>query len=183
MNQFSFMWLSRAFFGATLLIAFGSALAQQRYPVESRSEWHTGRYTQQHIIEAHDIAGHQIRIFELHRASNESSRMAFRGTKVKESRVWGYSDAFGGVGRNWGYGTWMLEDGNRINFEYSGTSQSQPTGNGGRIGTYDGVARITGGTGPFGGIRGMLVDVVEFNTDSSSGYNRATSKGEYWFVD
>jgi hypothetical protein len=100
---------------------------------------------------------------------------------VRESRVWGYSGAFDGVARKWDYGTWMLEDGNRINFEYSGTSQ--PTGNGGRFGTYDGIARIAGGTGPFSGIRGMLVDVVEFNTDSGSEYNRATSKGEYWFID
>lgn len=65
----------------------------------------------------------------------------------------------------------------------AGTSQSQPTDTGARVGTYHGTARITGGTGKFKGVRGTLVDVVEFKTDPAGGYNRASSKGEYWFVD
>ncbi|MEX0959824.1 MAG: hypothetical protein WDZ63_11110 [Burkholderiales bacterium] len=89
MNQFSFLWVLRVCIGATLLIALGSALAQQRYPIESRSEWHTGRYTQQHIIEASDVPGHQIRIIESHRVQNDKSRMAVAGTKVKENWFWG----------------------------------------------------------------------------------------------
>jgi hypothetical protein len=49
------------------------------------------------------------------------------------------------------------------------------------VGTYHGTARITGGTGKFKGVRGTIVDLVEFNTDPAGGYNRASSKGEYWF--
>lgn len=171
---------------ATAVGLFGLSLpiqAQQKFPIESQSDWYTSRYTKQHIIEANDVAGHQIRIFELHRVSNEKTRMAFSGSRVRESWVWGYSDSVSGVGRNWGYGTWYLEDGNRISFEYAGTSKSQLADNGVSVGTYHGVARITGGTGKFKGVRGMLSDVVEFNTDPASGYNRASSKGEYWFSD
>lgn len=171
---------------AAAVIVFSLSLpiqAQQRYPIESQSDWYTSQYTKQHIIEANDIAGHQIRIFELHRVSNEQTRMAVSGTKVRESWVWGYSDSIAGVGKNWGYGTWTLEDGNRISFEYAGTSQSQIAETGARVGTYHGTARITGGTGKFKGVRGILSDVVEFNTDPAGGYNRASSKGEYWFLD
>lgn len=168
-----------------IAVLFGLALpvqAEQRYPIESRSDWHTGRYTQQHIIEAGDVPGHQIRIIELHRVQNEKSRMAVAGTKVTESWFWGYSDYVSGVGRSWGYGAWVLEDGNRIFSEYSGVSESRPLSVGGTEGTYHGTGRLTGGTGKFKSIRGTLIDTVEFNT-GPSGYNRGSTKGEYWFID
>lgn len=158
--------------------------AQQRYPIESKSEWQAeGKYTQQHIIDAGDIPGHQIRILEIHRTYNEKSHFAVSGVKVKESWIWGYSDFNKGVGKAWGYVVWVLEDGGKVFSEYSGSANSRPIGSGVAEGTYHGTTRLTGGTGKYRGIRGTMTDAVEFNTDPASGYNRGNSKGEYWFVE
>ena len=165
-------------------VAPGTASAQQRYPIESRSEWQAeGKYTQQHIIDAGDIPGHQIRILEIRRTYNEKSRFAVSGIKVKENWTWGYSDYVLGVGKAWGYTVWILEDGGKVFLEYSGGSNTQPTGSGAVEGTFHGTARLTGGTGKYRGIRGTMTDAVEFNTDPASGYNRGNGKGEYWFVE
>lgn len=60
---------------ALLLLAFAAprtASAQQRYPIETRSEWQLeGRYTKEHIIDVGDVPGHQIRILELYRTYND----------------------------------------------------------------------------------------------------------------
>jgi hypothetical protein len=77
----------------------------------------------------------------------------------------------------------MMEDGNKISGEYTGTSETQATSTGSRRGTHHGIARISGGTGRFAKIRGQMVDTAEFDTDPNSGYNRVSSKGEYWFVE
>ena len=45
------------------------------------------------------------------------------------------------------------------------------------------VTRITGGTGKYKGIRGLMRDTVQFDTDPASGYSRSATKGEYWFQD
>ena len=174
--------LSAAALTGLLLVFTSVALAQQRYPIESRSDWQAeGKYTQQHIIDAGDIPGHQVRILELRRTYNDKSRFAVSGVKVKENWIWGYSDYIKGVGKAWGYAVWILEDGNKVFSEYSGTSNTQPTGSGAVEGTYHGTARLTGGTGKYKGIRGTLTDTAEFNTDAASGYNKGNSKGEYWF--
>lgn len=161
-----------------------SALAQQRYPIQSHSDWQaSSKYTQQHIIDVGDVPGHQIRILEIHRTYNEKSQMAVSGVKVKESWTRGYSDYIRGIGRAWGYSIWVLEDGNKVYSEYSGTSRTVPTPRGAVEGTYFGTSRLTGGTGKFKGVRGLISDRVEFNSDPASGYNKAESEGEYWFED
>jgi len=168
----------------TALVIADVALAQQRYPIESKSEWQAeGKYTKQHIIDAGDIPGHQIRILELHRTYNEKSRFAVSSVKVKDNWIWGYSDYIQGIGKAWGYAVWTLEDGGKVFLEYSGSANTQPAGSGAVEGTYHGTARLTGGTGKYRGIRGTMTDAVEFNTDLASGYNRGNSKGEYWFVE
>jgi hypothetical protein len=137
------------------------------------------RYVQQHLIDVGDVPGHQIRIQEAHRI-NPPNGHAIDGVKITESWVRGYSDYVNGVGPAWGYSVWMMEDGNRIFLEYTGTSESQTTASGSRRGTYHGTTRITGGTGRFTKIRGQLADIAEFDTDPNKGYNRVSSKGEYW---
>jgi hypothetical protein len=160
------------------------ASAQQRYPIETRSEWQQeGRYTKQHVIDVGDIPGHQIRILEIHRTYNEKSRFAVAGVKVKESFIWGFTDYITGIGTALAYGVWILEDGGKVFSERSGSSQTQPTGTGSFYGTYNGTLKITGGTGNYRGIRGTMTEVVEFNTDLDRGYNRQHGTGEYWFVE
>jgi hypothetical protein len=172
--------LSRVGVTVLLGVACGSAWAQQRFPFSSTGEGVKSRYVQQHIIDVGDIPGHQIRIQETHRI-NPAGGHSVDGVRITETWVRGFSNYVNGVGPAWGYSVWMMEDGNKIFLEYVGTSDSQPTASGSRRGTYHGTTRITGGTGRFAKIRGQLVDVAEFDTDPNKGYNRVSSKGEYWF--
>ena len=166
-----------------LLIFFSSlnAWSQEKYPITSNSGGSTSKYTQQHKIDVGDVPGHIVRIQETHRIYNETSTLAIRGTKVKEGWVQGFSDYTNGKGRAWGYGHWALEDGEKIFLEYSGQSHSEPTSTGSLKGSYHGTTRIVGGTGKYKGIRGTTTDIVEFDNDSSAGYNRSDGRGEYWF--
>lgn len=155
--------------------------SQQKYPIGTNSEGQTSKYIQQHKIDVGDVPGHQVRIQETQRVYNDKSTLAFAGTKAKESWIQGYSDYTNGKGKAWGYGHWLLEDGNKIFFEYIGTSHSEPTSTGSLKGSYHGTTRIVGGTGKFKGIRGTTTDTVAFDNDPKAGYNNSDGKGEYWF--
>lgn len=174
--------LVTALLSVASLIVPGTASAQQRFPIESKSEWQSeGKYTKQHIIDVGDIPGHQMRLVELHRTYGDNSRFAVSGVKVKETLFWGYTDYVKGVGKAMAYGVWLLEDGGKVFMELSGSSNTQPTASGAVYGMFHGTVRLTGGTGKYRGIRGAMTDIVEFNTDPDRGYNRGNSSGEYWF--
>lgn len=81
------------------------------------------------------------------------------------------------------HGHWLLEDGQRVFFEYVGTSHSETTSTGSLKGNYHGTTRIVGGTGKYKGIRGWTTDVVNFDNDPRTGYNNSDGAGEYWFMD
>lgn len=164
-----------------ICVSSNVAQAQTHYPIEDKSTWSTGKYVQQHIIDAGDVPGHKVRILEVQRIYNDKSGLAVSGIKVKEAWVWGYSDYINGKGKAWGYGMWMLEDGNKVYNEWAGSTSSKPKPNGSIEGTFNGVTSLKGGTGKFSSIRGTLTDVNAFNNDSTNGYNRSESKGEYWF--
>jgi hypothetical protein len=173
------------FVGVALIVCLGAGgnpvLAQKRHPVEDKSEWSTGKYLQQHMIDVGDMPGHKIRILEVQRLYNNESRFAVSGVRVREVRALGYSDYTNGKGKAWGYAVWHLEDGNRIYSDWAGTTWSEPTSSGAIEGVFNGVTWLKGGTGKFSSVRGLITDVNHFNNDPKSGYNRSQSKGEYWF--
>lgn len=169
------------FLTAFFFLGTNIAQAQKHYPIEDKGEWSTGKYVQQHAINAGDVPGHKVRILEIQRTYNDKSGLSVSGIKVKEAWVWGYSDYTNGKGRAWGYGIWLLEDGNKVYNEWAGSTSSEPKPNGSIEGTNHGVTWLRSGTGKFSSIRGMLTDVNAFNNDSTNGYNRSESKGEYWF--
>lgn len=164
-----------------LMTIAGVTSAQQKFPISTTGEGVKSRYVQQHAIDVGDVPGHQIRIQESHRVNPPEGGHSIDGVRIRETWVRGFSDYVNGVGPAWGYGVWMMEDGNKIYLEYVGTSESQITSSGSRRGTYHGIARITGGTGRFAKIRGQTADIAEFDTDPKQGYNRVSSKGEYWY--
>lgn len=163
------------------MIVVDVAWAQQRYSIEEKPDWSTGKYTQQYAIDVGDVPGHKVRILELQYIYNDQSQFAVSGVKVKESWSRGYTDYTNGKGRSWGYGVWLLADGNKVFLEGSGTTLAEPTATGSIRGSYHGVSRLTGGTGKFSGIRGTITEMNDFDNDPKTGYNRGESKGEYWF--
>jgi hypothetical protein len=163
---------------ASLLLIANIATAQQKFSINATGEGIKSRYVQQHVIDVGDVPGHQVRILEVQRTGGQ---LVIDGVKVVESWDRGMSDYTNGVGPARGYGTWLMEDGSKIFLEWSGTSYTESTATGSRRGTFHGANKITGGTGRFTKIRGMTTSVTKFDTDPVNGYNRATSKGEYWF--
>src|SRR3989442_6222164 len=147
------------------------ALAQtpQKQRISYRAPASTTQYTQQHVIEVGDVAGHQVRLFELRRtfgatavavatsASDQQGKAAsdtpvFNGIKAKEIWTRGLSDYTDGNGRVHGYSVYNLENGDKIFSSYEGLALT-PAG-GKTNATY--VISFTGGTGQFKNIRGTM---------------------------
>jgi len=163
-----------------LMMVATVASAQQKFPISTTGEGVNSRYVQQHVIDVGDVAGHQVRILEVHRVHTKK-QIVLDGVRVVEEWDRGFSDYTNGVGPAHGYGIWVLEDGNKVYLEWHGTSYSTTTATGSKRGTFNGTTKIAGGTGRFAKIRGVMSDSVEFDTDPQSGYSRAANKGEYWF--
>jgi len=170
-------------------IAFVAALlvvdvvwAQQKFPIETKGEGQTeSKYTQQLAVDVGDLAGHQVRVVEIRRTYSEETKLSIKGVRVKESWLRGLTDYVNGSGPARGYTVWIMVDGEKIFLTWDSVSQSEPTAAGSRRGSSEAVTRISGGTGKYKGIRGLLRDSVQFDTDPNQGYSRAQTKGEYWF--
>lgn len=166
------------FVGAALSIAsISEALAQETCKRKLDNSGAQAKYTQQHVMDVGDVPGHQIRIFELHRtyASDDPN---CEGLKRKESWTRGYSDYVNLNGRAWGYGNVTLDNGDKIFFEFSGTSHTVVSEDGKKKSTYVGTSRYIGGTGMYTGVRGMSWDKVRF--DPIANVNVSESEEEYW---
>lgn len=157
--------------------------AQQRHTIETRGEGQTSRYIQQHAIDVDHAPGHQVRVLEVQRTYSDASKLRVLGKRVVESRIIGNSDYVHGSGHVRGYATWTLEDGERIFLEFDGVSISEITASGSMKGENHSTSRIVGGTGKYKGIRGLLRDVAQYDTDPQRGYSQGQTKGEYWFID
>jgi len=171
---------SRTLVPMLAIVFAGPVWAQQKYPYNHSTAPQSSRYVQQHMIDVGDIPGHQVRILEVQR-NYTSDHPVIMGTKVVESWTRGFSDYVNGIGPARGYEVWILEDGNKVFVEWSGTSYTESTATGSRRGTFHGTTRFVGGTGRFATIRGITTEATEFDTDPKTGYNRPTSRGEYWF--
>jgi len=158
-----------------------STVAQQKQVIAISGEGIKSGYVQQLAIDVDDVLGHQVRVQEARRIYPAEKQFAVDGEQVVEAWVRGFSNYTGGIGPAWGYLTWITEKGNKIFLEWSGSSEATTTATGSKRGTYHGTSRFMGGTERFAKIRGVLVDVTEFDTDQKAGYNRASSRGEYWF--
>ena len=135
------------------------------------------KYVQQHVIDVADVPGHQVRILELRRTPS-NAKANCEGLKVVESWSRGYSDYTNTNGRAWGYGIDILEDGDKIFFQWSGTTQSTLSSDGSKKTMYTGVNTLTGGTGKYRGIRGTGRDSAVF--DPKAGFNEQQWELEYW---
>jgi len=162
------------------ILSCATSYAQQKTPLTVTGEGVKSRYIQQTAIDVGDTPEHQIRVQESQRTFPPENQPMIGGERIVEGWIRGFSNYTNGIGPAWGYLTWVTDKGNKIFVEYAGNSESTPTDTGSKRGTYHGTARIVGGTGNFIRMRGTLVDLGEFDTDAKTGYNRATSRGEYW---
>ena len=135
------------------------------------------KFTQQHTLDVGDVPGHQVRIYEHHRTF-PTNPPTFDGARVSE--VWNraYSDYTNLNGRAWGYSIYSLENGDKIFARYEGATQSAVGSDGSRKTTFAGVITLTGGTGKFRGIRGLIRTTSTF--DPKANVSETQDEGEYW---
>jgi hypothetical protein len=178
----------------------------QKQKISFRVPASNTKYTQQQVLDVGDVAGHQIRIFEIHRTFQAPTSVAsggqsiapvsagasakavapapsasdvpmFNGVRATEQWVQGVSDYVNTNGRVYGYATYIMENGDKIFSHYEGINQA--TGTGKANGSF--VHSFIGGTGKFRDLRGMM----RANNVATFAEGRATSndtqyEGEYW---
>lgn len=162
------------------LLQSGVAAAQQKYTYTQSVAPQASKYVQDHSIEVDDVPGHKVRVVEITRSYTKDHPVV-AGLKVVETVFRGATDYVNGNGPGFGYDTWTMENGDKVFLESKFMSFTEATSKGFRKGTSHATNIILGGTGKLSGIRGTVISTTEFNTDPQEGYNRPTSKGEYWF--
>jgi hypothetical protein len=190
-------------FLSTSTLAAQTAQEKQANPEKQKISFRvpasSTKYTQQHVLDVGDVPGHQVRLFELHRTfsavpasaeeknqatpkatantSSSSGAPVFNGVRATEQWVQGVSDYVNANGRVYGYGTYIMENGDKIFIRYEGINQATATGktNGAFINT------ILGGTGSFKELRGTFRanNVATFVEGKATG-NDTQYEGEYW---
>ena len=92
-------------------LARNGSFAQERLIFEVRAE--NTKYTKQHIIDVGDVPGHQVRVFEIHRAY-PSNAPTINGIRIVESWTHGMSDYTNNNGEATSYSVYELENGDRF---------------------------------------------------------------------
>jgi hypothetical protein len=167
--------LATAAITAATLAAPAVAQEKQRFSIQVPPE--STKYVQQHVIDVDDSPKHQVRIFEIRRTYPKGAAM-FDGVGIVEDWARGYSDYIDGSGHNWGYETYLLENGDKVFARWEATSHRRATGEGPAMGSGIAVTTLLGGTGRFARIRGTLFGSYSF--DPSRGINTTKTEGEYW---
>jgi hypothetical protein len=151
--------------------------AQEKCKMKWEVSAANSNYTQQHVIDVGDVPGHQIRIFELHRTF-PNDQPNCEGLKRVEEWARGYSDYIDRNGRFWAYRVIVLENGDKIFGENTGTSQTTVAADGSKKSTATGVVVYTGGTGKYQGVRGLARENSVF--DPEKNFNQSEAEAEYW---
>lgn len=160
-----------------LILPIGSH-AQQKHKADLPSP-QTSRYVKEHIIDAGDVPGHQLRIVEVEKIYTKNNPV-IKGVKVSKVRQWAFTNYIDGVGPVIVYEAWSMEDGNTIFLEGTALTESRITNTGSRRGSSQGILRIVGGTGKFASIQGLTAASTQFDSDPDNGYNRPKGRIEYW---
>jgi hypothetical protein len=165
---------ARSVIAATILVAGlqAPALAQQKFKYVLGNPT-AGKYTEQHTLDVGDAPGHQIRVATI-TTKFAGEAPTFDGVKALESTAWLMSDYRSGNGRFTQYTVLQMENGDKIYQTVEGQLQTSSS----KLG-YTTVATITGGTGKFATLRGVIrgSGVTDFKTGPSPN----ASEGEYWF--
>lgn len=150
------------------------AVAQEKHAVGFDAPASGNQYTQQHVLDVGDVPGHQLRLYELVRSYGGKDQ-TIEGVVLKEAVIRATSDLtdLNGLGRS--YVEYRMENGDRIFARGYFLNHKLPNGN--RLKNLTELD-ITGGTGKFRGIRGIVR--AETVSDAKA-FNQNRTEFEYWF--
>jgi hypothetical protein len=149
-----------------------NAVAQEKQRISFKVSPENTKYTQQHMIEVGDRPGHQVRVYEIHRTFPNNAPV-INGVAIKEQWTRALSDYTDNNGPGTAYSVYVLENGDKFFTHTSLVAQS--TGSG-KL-TANTVGDITGGTGKFAGIQGIVRSVL--TADPKAGLNDGQTEIEY----
>jgi hypothetical protein len=153
------------------------ALAQEKQQVSFKVAAANTKYTQQHTIDVGDIPGHQVRVFEIHREFGKDGPI-FAGTRVIEQWTRAFSDFTDLNGPALIYNIFVLENGDKFFTRGNQVTESVANPDGSIKSTSHVISRITGGTGKYRDMRGVLKSLAIANI--KAGINEVQVDAEYW---
>ena len=150
-----------------------SVEAQQKQRVSFVLPPGNSKYTRQHEIEVGDAPGHKLRAYELQRMFPKEGP-TIEGARLTELWIRGISDFVDMTGLATAYSVYVFDNGDKL-FARSDIVASSDAGKSATLA----AGRITGGTGKFRGVQGLIR--VASATDPGSGLLRSTFEIDYWF--
>ena len=159
--------------GAACLGIALSAAAQQKQRSSFILPPGNSKYTQQHNIEVGDAPGHTLRLYELQRTFPKDGPV-LEGARLVELWIRGIADFVEMNGPATVYSTYVFDNGDKL-FVRSDLVAATDSGKSNTLA----AGRITGGTGKFRGVRGIIR--VASSPDPASGLLRSAFDIDYWF--
>ena len=161
-----------------MFFGMSAGWAQQKQSIKFAAPAANTKYTQQYAITVGDVGGHEVRIFETVRTFPKNP-LIIGEVNVKEWWTRGYADYTEVSGPGTAYHTLMMENGDKIYIRTNYVAQGAVSKDGSKKGANNLVSGpITGGTGKFLGIRGLMKFSATF--DHESGSNESKGEFEYW---
>jgi hypothetical protein len=148
-----------------------SAPAQEKQHVSFKALAENSKFTQQLNIDVGDRPNHIVRIFEAH-GTFPTNAPIIDGLKVVDWWVRGIGDRVEGNGPATQYNEFVMENGDKFYARVDGLVQNTSTNL-----TSTQVGYITGGTGRFATIRGIIRATTNFNYNT--GFNENQFEIEY----
>ncbi len=152
----------------------GNGLAQEKQKTAYTVTAADSKYTARHNLDLDDQPGHRLSLFEIHRAF-PTNAPAFNGIRLKEILVRGVGDYLSGNGASTTYNVYVLENGDKFFAVITTLGQADAT----EKRTSISVGHITGGTGKFLGMQGVIRS--SGGSDANAGMNETKAEVEYWF--
>jgi len=169
-----------AFAGAVLACFVVAATAQEKTRISFTAPAAVAKYVTQHSIPVGDVAGHELRLFDLVRTFGADGPM-IGGVRLVEIRSVGYTDYTDLNGPGFSYSTWTLANGEKFFAQVTIVSHNAGWSDPQKKGAENKTAGpITGGTGKLANLRGMTRNASQF--DPKTGTNTSRFDVEYWFT-
>jgi hypothetical protein len=165
LRTIALMWLA-------VPLPTNSVVAQEQLIFRVSAE--NTKYTQQHTIDVGDVAGHQVRLFEIKRIYPTNAPV-IGGMKIVESWTRGISDYTNNSGEARSYSIYVLENGDKFFTRGSLVAIQGPEV---RNLTATTAGPITGGTGKLARINGMARMITLANPQT--GMNETQIEIDYW---
>jgi hypothetical protein len=147
------------------------AVAQEKQQVSFKAPAKDSKYEHQLNIDLGDVPNHIVRIFEIRSAFPDNAPI-INGVKLIEARERGTADRIDGNGPGISYWMFVMENGDRFFARSASLVQTIA----GKLSASQ-VGNITGGTGKFAGMQGILRTTVNFNP--TAGYAETSGDIEY----